>query len=219
MAYMASRQPKTRSMPRFGALRLAAPLLAALLLATGCGQPSKLPPLAPDAVILAFGDSLTYGTGAAEDESYPAQLARLSGRRVAREGVPGEVSATGLARLPSALDAHQPKLLLLCHAGNDFLRRLPKAQAAENLRAMIRLAKSRGVEVLLIGTPEPGLTVTPPEFYAEIAKEFRIPYEGDVLGKILKDSSLKADQVHPNAQGYKLMAQRVYDLLRKAGAV
>jgi lysophospholipase L1-like esterase len=215
---MALRRAKTRFMPRFGAL-LAAPLAAAILLVSGCGQQSKLPPLAPDAVLLAFGDSLTYGTGATEDESYPSQLARLTGRRVAREGVPGEVSATGLARLPAALDAHQPRLLLLCHAGNDFLRRLPKAQAAENLRAMIRLAKSRGIDVLLIGTPEPGITVSPPDFYAEIAKEFRIPYEGDVLGKILRDSSLKADQVHPNAQGYKLMAQRVYDLLKKAGAV
>lgn len=218
MACMALRRTKIRFMPRFGAL-LAAPLAAAILLVSGCGQQSKIPPLAPDAVLLAFGDSLTFGTGATEDESYPAQLARLTGRRVAREGVPGEVSATGLARLPAALDAHQPRLLLLCHAGNDFLRRLPRSQAAENLRAMIRLAKSRGIEVLLIGTPEPGITVTPPDFYAEIAKEFKIPYEGDVLTKILRDSSLKADQVHPNAQGYKLMAQRVYDLLKKAGAV
>ena len=58
---------------------------------------------------------------------------------------------------------------------------LPKEQAAENLRAMIRLAKSRGIDVLLIGTPEPGFTLTPAAFYAEIAKEFRIPYEGEVL--------------------------------------
>ena len=214
MACMELRPWKTASMPRFGAL-----LAVLALLASGCGQQSKLPPLAPDAVLLAFGDSLTFGTGANEDESYPSQLARLTGRRVAREGVPGEVSATGLARLPAALEEHRPRLLLLCHGGNDFLRRLPKAQAAENLRAMIRLAKSRGIDVLLIGTPEPGLTVSPPDFYAEIAKEFRIPYEGDVLGKILRDGSLKADQIHPNAQGYRLMAERIYTLLKKAGAL
>jgi lysophospholipase L1-like esterase len=195
-------------------------LLAALLLAApGCGQQAKLPPLAADAVVLAFGDSLTFGTGANERESYPAQLARLIGRRVVREGVPGEVSSAGLARLPSALDEHQPKLLLLCHGGNDFLQRQSKQTAAENVRAMIRLAKSRGIQVLLIGTPEPGLTVTPPDFYGEIAKEFRIPYEGDVLTKILRDSSLKSDQVHPNAQGYRLMAERVAELLRKSGAI
>jgi lysophospholipase L1-like esterase len=200
--------------PQIGAL-----LAALAMLASGCGQQTKLSPLAPDAVLLAFGDSLTFGTGANEDESYPAQLAKLTGRRVVREGVPGEVSATGLARLPAALEEHQPKLLLLCHGGNDFLRRLSGAQAAENLRAMIRLAQSRGVAVLLIGTPEFSFTVTPPAFYAEIAKEFRIPYEGDVLSKILRDNSLKADQIHPNAQGYRLMAERVHALLKKAGAL
>jgi lysophospholipase L1-like esterase len=200
--------------PQFGAL-----LAAFVLLASGCGQQAKLPALAPDAVLLAFGDSLTYGTGANEEESYPAQLARLSGRRVLREGVPGEVSASGLARLPGVLDEHRPRLLLLCHGGNDFLRRLPKEQAAANLRAMIRLAQSRGIDVLLIGTPEPGITLTPAAFYAEIAKEFRIPYEGEVLGKILRDGSLKADQVHPNALGYRLMAERIYALLKKVGAV
>ena len=200
--------------PRFGAF-----VAVLLLLASGCGQQAKLPPIAPLSVVLAFGDSLTYGTGANEDESYPAQLAKRTGWRVVREGVPGEVSESGLARLPALLEEHRPRLLLLCHGGNDFLRRLPKEKAAENLRAMIRLAKARGVEVLLIGTPEPGLTVTPAAFYAEIAKEFHIPYEGDVLSKILRDGSLKSDQIHPNAQGYRLMAERVYDLLKKAGAL
>ena len=190
-----------------------------VFLASGCGQQSKLPPLAPNSVVLAFGDSLTYGTGANEEESYPAQLAKLTGWRVVREGVPGEVSAAGLARLAATLDEHQPRLLLLCHGGNDFLGRLPKDKVAENLRAMIRLAKTRGIDVVLIGTPEPGLTVTAAGFYADIAKEFRIPYEGSVLGKILRDPSLKSDAIHPNARGYRLMAERVYELVRKAGAL
>ena len=206
--------PGTASRLRFGAV-----VAALLLIATGCSQQAKLPRLAPDAVLLAFGDSLTYGTGASEDESFPAQLARITGRRVVREGVPGEVSAAGLARLPGALDEHRPQLLILCHGGNDFLRRLPKAQAAENVRAMIRLAKDRGIAVLLIGTPEIGFTLTPPDFYGESAKQFGIPYEADVLTKILRDASLKADQVHPNAQGYRLMAERVADLMRKSGAI
>ena len=214
MGSMSLRLKGRTLVPRIGAL-----LAAFMLLTSGCGQHPKLPPLAPDAVLLAFGDSLTYGTGANEEESYPAQLARLTGRRVVREGVPGEVSAAGLARLPAALDEHRPRLLLLCHGGNDFLRRLPREQAAENLRAMIRLAKARGVEVLLIGTPEPGFAVTPAAFYGEIAKEFRVPYESDVLGKILRDGSLKADQVHPNAKGYLLLAERVAALLRKSGAI
>jgi len=214
MGSMALRSPKVALLPRIGAL-----LAALFLVASGCSQQSKMAPLPADAVLLAFGDSLTYGTGANEEESYPAQLARLTGRRVMREGVPGEVSEAGLARLPAVLDEHRPRLLLLCHGGNDFLRRLPREKAAENVRAMIRLAKGRGIDVLLIGTPEPGITVPTAAFYGEIAKEFRIPYEGDVLSKILRDSSLKADQVHPNAKGYLLMAERVAELLRKSGAL
>jgi len=202
---------------RIGALLASFALLATLL--SGCGKDAKLARLPDDAVVLAFGDSLTFGTGANEAESYPAQLARLTGRRVLGDGVPGEVSASGLARLPASLDEHRPRLLILCHGGNDFLRRLPAQQAADNVRAMVRLAKERGIDVLLIGTPEIGLTLTPPGFYAEIAKQFGIPYEGKVLTKILRDGSLKSDQVHPNAKGYRLMAERVFELLGKSGAL
>ena len=198
----------------------AACLLALVLLALpGCGKQPRLQPLASDAVVLAFGDSLTYGTGADERESYPAQLALLIGRTVARSGVPGEISGDGLKRLPEALDEHEPKLLVLCHGGNDFLRRLSKQQVAANVRAMIQLAKSRGVDVVLIGTPEPGLSVTSPEFYGEIAKEFGIPYEDSVIGKILRDAALKSDPIHPNARGYRLIADRIAEMLKKAGAV
>ena len=195
-------------------------LLALALLATaGCGKQPRLQPLAQDAVVLAFGDSLTYGTGADERDSYPAQLALLIGRTVARAGVPGEISGDGLKRLPEALDEHQPRLLILCHGGNDFLRRLSRQQVAANVRAMIRLAKERGVEVVLIGTPEPGLAVSAPEFYAEIARELRVPYEDGVIGQILRDSALKSDPIHPNARGYRLIAERLAGLLKKAGAV
>jgi lysophospholipase L1-like esterase len=193
--------------------------VALTVVAAGCGKPPRLQPIAADAIVLAFGDSLTYGTGASETESYPAQLSQLIGRKVVRAGVPGEVTSEGLARLPEALDEHQPRLVLLLHGGNDFLRRLPQSRAADNVRAMIRLAKSRGADVVLIGTPEPGLTVTPPPFYGEIAKEFRIPYEDSVIGGVLRTAAQKSDPIHPNALGYRVIAERVAALLRKSGAI
>jgi acyl-CoA thioesterase I len=205
------------SVSRLLTTRLVLVLLFAL--AAGCGDKTKLARLADDAVVLAFGDSLTFGTGAAENESYPAQLEKLIGRRVARAGVPGEVTAQALARLPSALDEHAPRLLLLCIGGNDFLRRVGNAQAEANVREMVKLARSRGVEVLLIGTPEPGFSVTPPAFYAGIAKQFALPYEESVIGDVLRDASLKSDPIHPNALGYGVIAGRIADRLRKSGAI
>jgi lysophospholipase L1-like esterase len=199
-------------------LRFLWALILALVI-EACGARSHLEPLPREAVVLAFGDSLTFGSGAAEAESYPAQLERLIGRRVVRAGVPGEVTAQALERLPAALDEYAPRLLLLCIGGNDFLRRLGNEQAERNVRAMIELARRRGVDVLLIGTPEPGLFPSPPAFYASLAKELRVPYEGDVITTVLKDARLKSDPIHPNAAGYRVIAEHVAAVLKKNGAI
>ena len=200
-------------------LRLYCVLLLAVAL-SGCGGSApKLAKLPADAVVLAFGDSLTFGTGAQPETSYPAVLEKLIGRKVWSAGVPGEVSAAGLARLPSALDYYQPRLLILCHGGNDFLRKLGDAQAAENLRAMIRLAKERGMDVLLVAVPKPGLFPSPPDFFADIAKEFRLPLEDAALKTILRDNELKSDVAHPNARGYAKLAEAVAALMKKSGAL
>ena len=211
---MRSPQPALRAMSVFRLF-----LVLVIAVAAGCGDKPKLSRLPGDAVLLAFGDSLTFGTGAAEHESYPAQLEKRVGRRVVRAGVPGEVTAQALARLPAALDEHAPRLLLLCIGGNDFLRRLGNQQAEANVRAMVKLARTRGIEVLLIGTPEPGFSVTPPAFYAGIAKEFALPYEDAAIAQVLKDASLKSDPIHPNAQGYGVIAERIAERLRKSGAI
>ena len=195
-------------------------VLALVVLVAACsgGQP-KLARLAPDAVVLAFGDSLTAGVGANPGESYPARLEALIGRKVVSSGVPGETSAAGLARLPAALEEAKPQLVILCEGGNDFLQKLDEAQAASNLRAMVRLAQSRGAQVVLIAVPKPGLLPSPADFYAVIAKELAVPNEESALKKILTDNSLKSDLVHPNAAGYARLAEAVAALLRKTGAV
>ena len=207
----------TTALRVMSAFRLVLLLLTTVLLA--CGDSPKLARLADDSVVLAFGDSLTFGTGAAEQESYPVQLEALIGRRVVRAGVPGEVSAQALARLPALLDEHAPRLLLLCIGGNDFLRRLGTRQAEQNVREMVKLAHGRGVQVLLIGTPEPGIAVTPPGFYAAIAGEFGVPYEEGVIGEVLRNAALKSDPIHPNAHGYRVIAERVAAKLRASGAI
>jgi lysophospholipase L1-like esterase len=194
-------------------------ILLSLALLTGCSKGPQLPALGATDVVLAFGDSLTYGTGAATTESYPAQLQVLIGRKVVNAGVPGEVSADGLARLPEVLDEAQPKLLILCHGGNDFLRKLSEAQVAANVRAMIKLAQSKGIGVVLIATPKPGLSISPPDFYADIAKEMAIPFNDDSIKSVLRDNALKSDLVHPNATGYAQIAQAVNKLLKKSGAI
>lgn len=200
------------------ALRFALAFALAALLA-GCGSSVKLPKLPADAVVLAFGDSLTFGSGAQTAESYPAVLEKLMARKVVGAGIPGEVSAAGLARLPGVLEEVKPQLLILCHGGNDLLRKTGEAQAADNLRAMIRLARQQGVSVVLVAVPKPGLLPSPAAFYDDIASEFKLPYESAALKSILTDSSLKSDLVHPNAKGYARLAEAIHAVIRKSGAI
>ena len=206
--------------------RLAPGLIRRLLVAwtlclvlAGCTPQPELEPLAADAVVLAFGDSLTFGTGAGTGESYPEVLSGLIGRTVVNAGVPGEVSTDGLLRLPALLDREQPALLLLCHGGNDQLQRLDPARLADNLRAMIREARDRNIAVVLIAVPAPGLSLRPLPLYAGIADEFGLAADLETVADILGDRALKSDYIHPNAAGYRRLALAVADLLRAAGAV
>lgn len=189
------------------------------LLLWGCSSAPLLQPLSPDAVVLAFGDSLTAGTGATPETSYPAVLSRLIGRTVVNAGIPGEVTAAGLARLAETLDREKPALVLLCLGGNDFLQRLDQAKTGENLRSMVRMMRERGIAVVLIGVPRLGFGVDVPGWYAELAKEAGVPYEGKLLKRILADRSLKSDPIHPNAAGYQQLAEGLAAVLKKNGAL
>jgi lysophospholipase L1-like esterase len=193
--------------------------ILALMLA-GCGDKApKLARLAPSDVIVAFGDSLTFGTGATESESYPVVLSGLISRKVVRAGVPGEVTEQGLARLPDVIEEHQPKLMIICLGGNDMLRKLSDTQTKANLRAIIKMIKDKGIAVMLIGVPKPAVLTSAPAFYAEIAQEFAIPYEGKIVTSVLYTADEKSDPIHPNAKGYRRMAEAVASLLKKSGAI
>lgn len=197
-------------------------LLAALIVLSLAGCGDKVPPVAKLAatdVVLAFGDSLTYGTGAKAEDSYPVVLSQLIGRTVVRSGVPGEQTAGGLARLPEALDEHKPRLVIVCLGGNDMLRKGTPANIEANLRKILAEIKSRGIDAMLIGVPTPSLIANPPEFYSKLAKEFAIPYEGDIITSVLYKSDLKSDPIHPNAAGYRKVAEAVAGLMRDAGAL
>ncbi|TVP82331.1 MAG: arylesterase [Thioalkalivibrio sp.] len=203
-----------------GGLAAAGVLLFLSLLAACSPTPPSLSPLPADATILAFGDSLTAGTGAHEGDSYPTQLSNLSGRQVINAGVPGEVSSQGLVRLPGLLDEHQPHLLILTHGGNDLLRRMDVEQTRDNLAAMIQLARDRGTDVLLVAVPAPTLLRLRSEaIYADIGEAFGIPVENGALARILSRDAMKSDPIHPNADGYRYLAEHIHRLLIETGAL
>lgn len=190
-----------------------------VLFLAACERPPTLPKLSTNDVIVAFGDSLTHGTGASADTAYPAVLASLTGFTVINAGVPGDTTASALQRLPEVLAEHRPRLVLLCLGGNDMLRKQPESTTENNLRLLVQTIRASGASVVLIGVPAPKLFGGAPDFYARVAADMNLPLEQDIFTDVLKDNRLKSDPIHANAAGYRVVAERLAEFLRKAGAL
>lgn len=189
-----------------------------ILLLSACSGP-KLTPLAPDSVILAFGDSLTFGKGAADGQDYPSQLALLTGRKVVNAGISGETTAEGLARFESVLNQSAPELIILLEGGNDILRNQDLAATKNNLQSMITIAQNRAIDVVLVAVPSKQLFLSPASFYRQLADINNLVLLEDTLSDLLKNPAMKSDTVHLNAAGYRVLAEQVYQQLQQAGTL
>jgi acyl-CoA hydrolase len=194
-----------------------------VLLAVACGGAKKEAALPAGSKVLALGDSLTAPHGVKPGEDWPTLLGQKTGWVVINAGISGNTSAQALERLPALLDEHQPQLVLVSLGGNDMLRKLSQAQTVANLGRMLDLARTSGAKVVLLATPKPSIagavfnSLSPAEFYAEVAKERKVPLIADALPEVLSDTALKGDQLHPNAAGHALLGEKIHEELKKIG--
>jgi lysophospholipase L1-like esterase len=197
--------------------------LVSLAALAACGRQRKLAAVPAGATVLALGDSITFGTGATPQTSYPSVLAGLSGWNIVNAGVPGDTSAGALARLPALMKEHAPTLVLVGIGGNDFLRRVPVAETRANIRALCQQAAAAGAQVLLIAIPEPSAlaavvrSLGDHAMYAEIAGELKLPLHAAGWSTVLSDPALRSDPIHANAQGYEAFARGLAQRLRELG--
>ncbi|MBU0753320.1 MAG: arylesterase [Gammaproteobacteria bacterium] len=198
-------------------------MLALLAFLAGCGGEPKVAPLAAGASILAFGDSVTFGTGAATGEDYPTQLAAISGWQITNAGIPGDTAEAAKGRVRAAIEQSQPALVIVELGGNDFLRRRPENQVREDLRVILNEVRRAGIPVVLVAVPRFSLVgavvgaLPDAELYEQLAKEEKVPLVPKVFARILSDPALKADQIHPNAAGYRQLAEGIAERLREVG--
>lgn len=175
---------------------------------------------------MVFGDSLSAGYGMRVEAGWVHLLSvRLAkegyGVRVVNASVSGETSAGGLARLPRALQLHQPRIVVLELGANDGLRALPLGEMRANLERMIVLAKQGGSRVLLVGIHMPPnygprYTTEFDKIYQELARKHDVPLVPFLLDKVADQSNLmQADGLHPNEQGQPLLLNNVWPELAK----
>ena len=194
-------------------------LLAAAL--TACSKTAPHAALPDGSTILALGDSLTAGYGADATAAYPAVLASLTGWQIINGGVSGNTSAQALARLP-ALMRRQPQLVLVSIGGNDFLRKVPEADTRSNIRQIVQQIKAAGVPAVLVAVPyfTTGALfgrLSEHPMYEELAAELNVPLFKGAWAEVLGNKKLKSDQIHANAQGYRVFAEKMWAFLKQQG--
>lgn len=163
--------------------------------------------------IVCFGDSITRGYGASPGQSYPERLAGLLGEPVINAGRDGDTTATALARVDEVL-ALQPRLTIVELGGNDLLSKTPKEQTFRNLDQIVARLVAGGSMVIIVHAKF-GLFLSDPyrEGYEEIAEVRGALLVVDVLDNILGNPARMYDQIHPNDEGYALIAERVADVV------
>lgn len=193
------------------------------LLLTACGDDQRYTPLPKTATVAILGDSLSYGTGAAKGQDYPSLLAANTGWNIINAGVPGDTSADGLERLQDLLDNHEIDLLIVELGGNDFLRRMPEAETMNNLKSIIIEIKANNIQPILVAIPEFSPfgaavgSLSDHSLYEKLAKETNTPLIKDVFSDVLAKNGLKADPIHPNAEGYRIIEENLRKSLMKMG--
>lgn len=198
-----------------------------LLLISGCSSSSltetELPIITTnetinyDTKILALGDSLTEGYGVDAADSYPAQLQKFLNTQgintqVINSGISGETSTGLLERLDWVL-RQNPDIVILNSGANDAMRGIDLNLTQENLETVVQTILAKDITLIFAGMEiyeNLGATYTQ-EFknlYPAIAKKYKLPFIPFFLAGVAGNASLNnPDQIHPNADGYKIIVE------------
>ena len=174
--------------------------------------------------VVCFGDSLTEGTGANPGASYPDFLRRnlgTSGYHVTliNQGVSGDTTKDGLARISAVLQAH-PAIVILELGANDGLRGQPVSGISANLNTLIQDLQRAHIRILLAGLKMP--PNLGPDYaqqfdamYPTLAARYHLPLIPFLLQDVYgNDDLMSQDYIHPNGAGYNKVAQTVQGYLQ-----
>ena len=164
--------------------------------------------------IICFGNSITSGVGARRGSDYPSLLQELVEKNVINAGVSGDTTKSALLRLKRDVLERDPYLVIIELGGNDFLKRMPKKETFKNLKETILKIQDKGAIVALCDVSGLFSMTAYRKHFAKLAKETGSIFIPALLKGILENPSLKYDYVHPNTDGYKLIAQKIYQALK-----
>lgn len=160
--------------------------------------------------IICFGDSLTYGTGASEGMDYPSLLSKMLSMPVINAGVPGDTTSSALRRLEKDVLSQSPKIVFITLGGNDLKNRIPKETAFQNLKIIVEKIQDQGALVIIGGISIPFWGRGFGDSYDILANETGAVLIPNIFEGIFGNPKLMSDSIHPNNDGYAIMAEKFY---------
>jgi len=178
--------------------------------------------------ILFFGNSLTAGYGLEDpEEAFPAIIQQKIDSlklpyKVINAGLSGETTSGGVTRINWLLK-QQIDIFVLELGANDGLRGLKISQTKRNLQSILDTVKARypNAKRILLGMEVPpnmgGKYVS--DFrviFRQVAEENNIPFVPFMLEGVAGIPELNLrDGIHPTGDGYKIVAENVWEVLKK----
>ena len=192
-------------------------LIAAVILFLGyrmfVSQPQIKNKSIPYDTIICFGDSLTYGTGAVPGMDYPSQLSKMISKPVINAGAPGDTTASALTRLQQDVLSRSPDMVLITLGGNDLKNGVAKEVAFKNLKRIVKSIQGQGARVVIGGLRFPLRDRGFARGYKDLAYQTGAVLIPDIFKDIIGNRRLMSDPIHPNGNGYKIMAQRFLEAM------
>lgn len=185
------------------------PLCLCVFIVTGCAKREAKNIDAKGTAIVCFGDSITFGYGAQPGEDYPAALAQMVKAPVLNMGIDGDTTIEAIKRVDSDVLDRDPFLVIIEFGGNDFLRRIPLEDTVSNLKEMIRRVHAHGAMVVLVDISAGMFLQDYRAAYKKLASQEQAVFVSSVLSGIVTNPRLKSDFLHPNKDGYQMIAKRI----------
>lgn len=160
--------------------------------------------------IICFGDSITFGYGVKAGEDYPTVLSKMVNIPVINAGMDGDTSLNALKRVKKDVLDKEPFIVLIEFCGNDFIKDVPFDVTINSIREIVLQVQSAGAIAVIVDVSAGVFLKDYRDKFQKLARQTGSVFVPGLLSGIITDPSMKSDFMHPNKEGYRKIAERIY---------
>ena len=186
--------------------------------------------------VVCLGDSLTAGHGATtpglvdRSKSYPAYLQNKINIPVINAGISGNTTTQGLFRVDAQVLSQNPQIVIINLGANDFFQRIPVTTTRDNLQNIINKVNDGNRKIYLVKFYTEEIAMELFDVFGVTDYDFQaiIDQYDELFDSLVSENDVTlieniwcgvwgihmSDPVHPDAEGYEIMANNIFNVLQ-----